>query len=386
LASIAIVRTNSVLVDPRLIKIVRSLGKRYSLLVLGWNREGSKFDELNPLNFPSKTEKAHDLIFKIFKLKAPIGKSSLISYLPLIIYFPIFWAWVFAKLIIHRPQVVHACDVDTVLPCYFYKLIFRKKIIFEVFDRYAMTFISSKQGWLHSIINFFEDLFTRNNDYFITVGEKLLRSFRRRPKNYAIIMNCPEDFTSRSSRSQESSHTRDNLLTLVYTGGMKRGRYLENIVAAIKNLDNVELVTAGPIVDKSFFDQIVAVSNVKYKGLLNPDDAIILETKADAMIGLYDLEIPENKFALPNKLFEAMMCGIPIITNVAREVVEETNCGIAINYTNTDSIKSAVLSLRDDIDFRKSLGNNGRNAYVRKYNWTKMEDKLYEIYDSLLKH
>ena len=386
MTSIAIVRTNSVLVDPRLIKIVRSLGKRYSLLVLGWNREATKFDPLNPLNLLSKAEKTHDLIFKIFKLKAPIGKASLISYLPLIIYFPIFWTWVFTKLIIHRPQVVHACDVDTVLPCYFYKLIFRKKIVFEVFDRYAMTFISSKQGWLHSIINFFEDSFSDNTDYFITVGEKLLRTFRRRPKNYAIIMNCPEDFTSRSSRSQESIDVRDNLMTLVYTGGMKRGRYLENIVAAIKNLDNVELVTAGPIVDKSFFDQLVAVSNVKYKGLLNPDDALILETNADAMIGLYDLEIPENKYALPNKLFEAMMCGIPIITNVAKEVVEETNCGIVINYTNIDSIKSAVLSLRDDIDLRKRLGKNGRNAFARKYNWTKMEHKLYEIYDSLLQN
>lgn len=384
MVSIAIVRTNSVLVDPRLIKIVRSLGKRYSLLVLGWNREGTKFDPLNPLNFSSKTDKAHDLTFKIFKLKAPIGKASLSSYLPLIIYFPIFWTWVLTKLIVDRPQVVHACDVDTVLPCYIYKMIFRKKIIFEVFDRYAMTFISSKQGWLHSIINFFEDLFTSNTDYFITVGEKLLKTFRRRPKNYAIIMNCPEDFTLHSSRKQEFKDARDNLLTLVYTGGMKKGRYLENIVAAIKNLDNVELVTAGPIVDKSFFDKIVAVGNVKYKGLLNPDDALILETNADAMIGLYDLEIPENKYALPNKLFEAMMCGIPLITNVAKEVVEETNCGIVLDRTNIASIKSALLSLRDDRKLRKSLGNNGRNAYVRKYNWTKMEDKLYEIYDSLL--
>ena len=370
--------------DPRLIKIVRSLEKRYSLLVLGWNREGTKFDPHNQLNLPSKSGKSQEFIFKILSLKAPIGKSSLISYLPLIIYFPIFWTWVFTKLLIHKPQVVHACDVDTVLPCYIYKLIFRKKIIFEVFDRYAMTFISSKQGMLHSIINFFEDLYCDRADYFITVGEKLLKTFRQKPKNYAIIMNCPEDFTLHSSKLQQNNRVSDKQLTIVYTGGMKRGRYLENIVAAIENLDDVVLVTAGPIVDRNFFDEIIAVNNVKYKGLLNPDDALILETSADIMIGLYNLEIPENQYALPNKLFEAMMCGIPIITNVAKEVVQETRCGIALDHINTGSIKSAVLSLKDDIDLRKNLGNNGRNAYVLKYNWKKMEDKLYEIYDSIL--
>jgi len=385
LVNIAIVRTNSVLVDPRLIKIVRSLGKRYSLLVLGWNREGTNIDPLNPINLPSKAAKTHDLV-KIFKLKAPFGKASLISYLPLIIYFPIFWTWVFIKLIIHRPQVVHACDLDTVLPCYIYKLIFGKKIIFEVFDRYAMTFISSKLGGLHSVINFFEDLFSERADYLITVGEKLLKTFRGRPKNHAIIMNCPEDFTLQSSRSQEYKDARDDPFTLVYTGGMKRGRYLENIVAAIKDLNDVELVTAGPIVDKEFFDQIVAVRNVKYRGLLDPDDALVLETHADAMIGLYDLKIPENRYALPNKLFEAMMCGIPIITNVATEVVEETNCGIILKDTNTASIKGAVLSLRDDVELCQRLGNNGRRAFVRKYNWARMEDKLYEIYDYLLQN
>ena len=386
MVNIAIVRTNSVLVDPRLIKIIRSLGKRYSLLVLGWSRDGKNFCNLNPLSNPSRTTVSYNLVCKMLKLKAPFGKASLISYFPLIVYFPIFWTWVFINLIIHRPQVVHACDLDTVLPCYIYKMIFRKRMIFEVFDRYAMTFISTKLGPLYSVINLLEDLFSEKADYFITVGEKLLKTFRRRPKDYGIIMNCPDDFTLHSSNSQEYKDARDDVLMLVYTGGMKRGRYLENIVAAIKDLNDVELVTAGPIVDKELFHQIIAARNVKYNGLLDPDDAIVLETHADVMIGLYDLKIPENRIALPNKLFEAMMCGIPIITNVATEVVEETDCGIILKDTNIPSIKAAVLSLRDDIELCKRLGNNGRRAFTRKYNWTKMEVKLYEIYDYLLKY
>jgi glycosyltransferase involved in cell wall biosynthesis len=33
---------------------------------------------------------------------------------------------------------------------------------------------------------------------------------------------------------------------------------------------------------------------------------------------------------------------------------------------------------------RKRLGNNGRKAFLEKYNWNAMEQKLYQIYEDLL--
>jgi glycosyltransferase involved in cell wall biosynthesis len=87
---------------------------------------------------------------------------------------------------------------------------------------------------------------------------------------------------------------------------------------------------------------------------------------------------------LPNKLFEAMMCSVPIITNVAQEIVNETSCGILVEY-NKDKIKEAIVMLRDNPELCKRLGNNGRDAFLKKYNWDVMEKKLYKIYEELLK-
>ena len=87
----------------------------------------------------------------------------------------------------------------------------------------------------------------------------------------------------------------------------------------------------------------------------------------------------------PNKLFEAMMLGVPIITNVAPELVNEVNCGIMVEYNNINQIKEAVISLRDNIDLRRKLGTNGRKAFIQKYNWTIMEQELYKIYGNLLR-
>jgi glycosyltransferase involved in cell wall biosynthesis len=85
-----------------------------------------------------------------------------------------------------------------------------------------------------------------------------------------------------------------------------------------------------------------------------------------------------------NKLFEAMMCGIPIITNVATEIVNETQCGIIVDYNNIDHIRETIVNLRDNPDLRKKLGENGRNAFLQKYNWNAMEQRLFKIYQELL--
>ncbi|MGI0023399.1 MAG: hypothetical protein ACRD9Q_11145, partial [Nitrososphaeraceae archaeon] len=122
--------------DPRVRKIVRSLSKRHSLSVLGWNREGVSSEIIS--------DYAVDL--KLFPLGAPFGKPHLIFFLPL------FWIWVFLKLVVYQPKIIHACDLDTALPSYVYKTLFRKKLIFDIFDRYAMTFIPKNFKPLYSII------------------------------------------------------------------------------------------------------------------------------------------------------------------------------------------------------------------------------------------
>lgn len=365
---IAIIRSNSIIYDPRVGKIIRSLTKRYFISVLGWNREGISVNT----NDSYKVD--------LFKLKAPFGKLSLIA------YFPLFWTWIFIKLLVYRPNIVHACDLDTALPCYLYKAIFRKKMIFDVFDRYAMGYIpylppKFRLKPLYSLVNASEEFFGRKANVLVNVSEELLTTFRRRPKDCATIMNCPEEHVIEKINSREQ---KEDVLTLVYTGPVVSNRGFENIAAAIKDLNGIEFVIAGRVIDKELLNQIMKLSNVKYKGLLHYGDALALEATSDVMVILYDLNVQINNFAMPNKLFEAMMCGLPIITNIAPKLVSELDCGIIVDYENVNQIKAAIISLRDDKELRRRLGNNSHKAFLQKYSWTKMEEELYRIYEDLL--
>lgn len=362
LTNIVLVRSNSSIYDPRVGKIARSLSKNYSLMILGWNREGISSEKISNST----------MNLKLFPLKAPFGKASLVLYLPF------FWIWIFFKLVAIRPLVVHACDLDTIFPSYLYKTIFKKKLVFDVFDRYAMALIPPKFKLLYNLVNSLEEILCSKSDILIVVAENILETFKKYPKNHIIIRNCPEKY-------DVERKSKEKILTLVYTGIIVKNRGLERITDAIKNLVDVRLVIAGRNIDQEFLNQILELSNVEYKGIMSHTASLELEANSDVMMILYDLAIPINKVANPNKTFEAMMFGLPVITNVTPTLVNEVGCAIFVDYNDLEEIKSAIIRLRDDDELRKRLGDNGHNAFEQKYNWDVMEKELYKVYERLLK-
>ena len=376
MVDIVVVRTaNSIIYDPRVKKIIDSLSKKYSIFALGWNRDGISQEEID--NYKVKVE--------LFRLKTSVWKPSLMRiFTRLLIFFPPFWMWVLIKLLIQRPKIVHACDLDTILPCYIYKILFGKKLVFDIFDRYAMALIPLRFKRLFHVINFFEEFFCKHSDALIIAGgEKVLKTIQNKPKHFAVLMNCPQEYfiDNENTKSKDGDHN----FKLVYTGGIRRDRALESVAEAIRELNSINFVIAGPIIDKKVLLKMQELSNVKYQGLLPPIKALSLEASSDLLVALYTPEVLWNSITLPNKLFEAMMCGVPIITNVANEIVNETGCGIIVEYDNVEQIKGTIIKLRDDPTLRKRLGENGRKAFLEKYNWGIMEQKLYKIYDELLK-
>ena len=109
-----------------------------------------------------------------------------------------------------------------------------------------------------------------------------------------------------------------------------------------------------------------------------------MELSANASIALYDLNLEtQHEYGMANKILEAMMCGLPVITNIAHEIIKETGCGILVDYENVKQIKEAIISLRDNPELCTKLGENGRRAFLEKYNWMIMEEKLLKSYESL---
>lgn len=353
----------------RAVQIIKSLRKKYSIIALGWDRQ-------------PKLESRNDDHLQLFNLRAPYGYERFGS-LRLCAYFPIFWIWVFYKLCIYNPKIIHACDLATVMPCFIYKVLFRRKLVFDILDRYGMTYVPKGRNVffkiLYSIVNSMEEMFARSSDVLITVSEKMLLTFGRKPKNSITIMNCPENELKGESKVDE------NNFKILFTGAVRRGRGLETIRDIVVDVPDVQLIVTGKIKDVNLKNEIERVPNIKYHGFLDRKMLLDLEVNCDVMVALYDMRLQtQYEYGMSNKVLEAMMCGLPVITNISHELVNDTKCGIIVDYNNTSEIKNALISLKESPDLRKFYGNNGRRAFLEKYNWARMEEKLHNTYDVLL--
>ena len=98
------------------------------------------------------------------------------------------------------------------------------------------------------------------------------------------------------------------------------------------------------------------------------------------------LPLPNHIDAQPNKMFEYMSAGIPVIASnfpLWREIIEGSNCGICVDPMCSKEIALAIDYLISNQEIAMKMGENGRLAVLEKYNWQIEEKKLLSFYQFL---
>ncbi|AEG18381.1 glycosyltransferase family 4 protein [Methanobacterium paludis] len=357
---IILVRSRSI--DSAVFKLAETLSKNgHSVTLLVWDRQ-------NNLKRENKGYNVHR-----FSLRAPYDKWTALFYLPL------WWIYEFYFLLIHNADVIHACDFDTLWPAVIAKFIKKFKLFYIIYDFYADNLIKLPE-FVRKTIAFLEKSGIKFSDTLFLVDESRYEQVKgAKIKKLIYIYNSPPDY----SITHETGIPNDNLV-IFYAGLLDKSRGLEYIIATVKELEFTKLIIAGNGNYKNVIEKESELTkNITYLGWLNHDDVLEISFQADVLFAFYDPIIPNNKYASPNKLFESMMCGKPIIMNSetsASKIVQNEDCGITVNYGDIKSIKDALIKLQSP-DLREKLGKNGRRAYETKYSWKIMEERLVKSYD-----
>lgn len=88
-------------------------------------------------------------------------------------------------------------------------------------------------------------------------------------------------------------------------------------------------------------------------------------------------------WSLPNKLFQSMAAGLPVVASDLPEigaVVREADAGMLVDPRRPDEIAAAVRQLLGDDALRTRLGVNGARAVTRRYNWSVAGKALLDAY------
>jgi glycosyltransferase involved in cell wall biosynthesis len=100
------------------------------------------------------------------------------------------------------------------------------------------------------------------------------------------------------------------------------------------------------------------------------------------------LPSPNHIDAQPNKMFEYMSAGVPVIGSnfpLWKEIIEGNQCGLCVDPLDPKAIADAIDYLVTHPEEAERMGRNGQRAVQKQYNWGVEEQKLIELYESLAK-
>jgi glycosyltransferase involved in cell wall biosynthesis len=169
-------------------------------------------------------------------------------------------------------------------------------------------------------------------------------------------------------------------LRLVYLGIMEIPRGIDDLIEAAATLRaagrpiHVDLIGTGR--DITLFRRRAAAagvldSSVVFHGHV-PSHEDALRIIADADIGV----LPHRRcthwdHTIPNKLFDYMAAGLPVLTSDARpfaRIVRDAECGEVFKSRDADDLARAIGVL-GDTTLRRRYGDNGRRAVLDRYHW-----------------
>ncbi len=371
-ANILMLLSNPAAYDPRPLKEAISLIKNgYNVIFLAWDREGNY----------SKFERSKNLTIKRFKFRARYGHSP-----KTILGFLFYYFWCIINSFTLDFNFIHCHDADTLFCGYFIKILKRRrvKLIYDMHDHPIIFF--EKFPMRHFWIKITLTLAKRYADHIIVVNDgfvNYLLKFGFNKERITVIMNVPR----KSPGWVHKGFKNKNKFTIFYYGNIELDRGVLNLIKAVKDLKNVELLLAGrgklvPLVKNIQRNY----PNIKYLGWVSTSEIERIIKQADLVPSLYPPDNINNILASPNKLFTCMSEGIPVLVpkgSYQAVIVKRYNCGLAVDMNNIPEIKNAILELFSSPEKYLALGSNGIKAINSALNWQLMEKYLLDLYKKL---
>lgn len=272
-----------------------------------------------------------------------------------------------------------------------------KKVIFDSHEDFVTGFSDSDalplpkgiMNLLGRIYGWYERRVCRKIDAVISVTPHICDRFKEVNTNTVMITNYPMLDTG-AWKEEMPYHPQSNYIA--FAGQITEAYSVPFIAKALQNVEGIEFHLCGRYRSEAEVELVKAQDEkgiVKYLGVLpyNEVPGFFNRARASVVIPVCSSYTAGKLGTIgSNKLFEAMLCGVPVIcTNFIlwQEIIDKYHCGICVDPENEEQLCDAVNYILTHPAEAEQMGKNGRRAVLEQYNWNTQEKELYALYQKL---
>jgi len=259
-------------------------------------------------------------------------------------------------------QVIHACNVDSAILAYPFKLL-GKKLVFDIYDS-ERPYIAER--------------------YIAKKADVLLLPHRKRLEQIHIVESDAkhvlevENVPSFHDLLHSNRRLNSDKIKLAYVGVFeKNDRGIENLLRFVKDnpFFTLDIAGVGGGLEEMVAQFCSECDRICYHGQVSYDKALAIMAESNFIMALYYPSNPAHKYASPNKYYESLFLGVPIVSSkdtLVGEQIEVNNTGYTIG-DNIDDLKELFKDIDDS--FCESYDEKSRNC---KMIWAKYYSNYYK--------
>nr|WP_312579451.1 glycosyltransferase [Sedimentibacter sp.] len=345
--------------NPRMLKRIKTIQNDFYISIIYWDR-GQRVKETFEVSPNHNVEK--------ILLKAPLGQP-----IKRIIPWMRFFIKSFRMLKKEDPSIIHVSNLDMLLIANFYKRTQKKatKVIYEVADlpkHWTVNKVRSIRDIIMLTLKKIEvKLMDRVSKLILTspyFWEVYYSKFTDKEK-YMFLPNAPywsvfKDYNKKTYGT----------FTIGFIGSVRFIEQLKMLIEAVEEIgENIDVFIAG---GGPCYHEIKKITQdkkfVKLHGPYNYEKEIVkLYENVDCVYSVYNTKTEGVKVALPNRLYEAIVCSLPIIASkntALGDFIEKNEIGFVVS--NKSELKASLIELKNNKNIIKKIEDNCNNI---KYNY-----------------
>lgn len=293
------------------------------------------------------------------RLKVPFAKGPLM--------YAAFNLRLFFSLLGRKADLYIANDLDTLLPSFLVSKLFRRPLIYDSHEYFTGQHGLAERRFSFYVWKRLEGFLLPRIRWMITVSKSIADLYEREyGVKPVVVRNASPSAANISPRTRNEAGAKEGDMLAVFQGsGINPGRGAEELIEAMALTRGVKLLVIG---SGDVYDEVMRLATekgvsekVKFMPRMPWEEMMSYTLSCDAGLSLDKDTCINQRYSLPNKVFDYISAGIPVIASPLPEVsalVSEFGCGILLTDVTPSEIAAKLMLLKNDASLLASLKNN----------------------------